>query len=356
MTINYRQLTNEFDALLTRSMRQGTLDPSELVDTYQKLELSPTEPADQARHLAAHLQSLPADLFTCQEVTLVHQLEGLPYAPLPANSSPFQAAWQETGEHLLVEMNFGKVSMVHFVAHLCALTEYYLHTLETFGAPGQFAHHEGLSHETMAQELQLPPDELSALIETSNQLLPRLLMGELTLPEFHVHASLSPDNLNDSIHQAALGLLQTLAESGFTKRPLYLWIGNDLPIHHLSPYSRDLGEQLQSWAQQNPEHLGPDIPRPDSSNPDILYALTQDFLNTDTALQEERHRANREAGIQHLTLLNQPCEVVDLSQLDHGATDPRLAPPPTPPTSPGVSSHPHRPEVTPRPRGRPQPP
>ena len=325
MTMDYRQLTNEFDALLTRAMRQGTLDPTELVDTYQKLQLSPPEPAEQIRRLASHLQSLPADLFACEEVTVVHQLEGLPYAPLPSRSSPFQSAWQETDEHLLVEMNFGKVSLVHFATHLCALAEYYLQTLETFGAPGQFAHREGLSHEAMAQELQLPTDELDALFEATHQLLPRLLVGELTFPELHIHASLNPENLNHAIHQAALGLLQTLAESGFTKRPLHLWIGNDLPVHHLSPYSRDLNEQLHSWAQQNPERLGPDIPHPASSDPDVLYAVALDFLNSDATLQQERHQANREAGIQHLTLLNQPCEVVDLSQLDHGATDARLS-------------------------------
>ena len=325
-TITY-QLTNEIDALVSRAMRQGFLDPTELLGAFSELNLLPNSGSERAEVLAEHLCSLPPQLFLATQVTLVHQLDLLPYPLEASNPSPYRCAWQERNEHLLIEMSFGHTSLLHFGTHLCFLSQYYLECLEVGGAPGQFAHREDLSTEEMAAELDLTPKRLIKLIGASEQGFLKLLTGELTLPDIHIHGGLSPENMASEFEKYGLSILRDIAELGLRKRRFFLWIGNELPTYFLSPYVRELAGELQKWRADNPPGLGSDLHQayPEKNEADLLYALALDFHNSDPTLREEFEETNRDVGIIHRQVGGNPYEIIDPRKLDYNSLDPRLA-------------------------------
>lgn len=326
MNTSFRELTNEFDTLVTRGMRQGFLDPTELLDVFEQFELIAPTKAEQIKALAFHLCNIPPQFFGSKEITLIHQLDALPYAPLPS-SGGFQAAWLEENEHLGLEMPFGKVSVLHLATHLSFLCHYYLQSLEATGSPGEFAG-EDISPEIVAETFELPAQEVHALFKATEGRLEKLLCGELLFPEIHVHASLTPTNLHNIIRQEATTLLKELSERGLGKRPLHLWFGNDLPTYFLSPFIRDMSDNLQQWAANNFDQLGPDLltNRSNLETPDFTLAVALDFLATNEELLSEMQQANGEVGISHRNMLGHPYEVIDCARLDYSAVDPRIRP------------------------------
>ena len=341
MTTTFRQLTNEFDTLVSRAMRQGYLDPTDFLDIFEQLDLLAASKADKIRALAFHLQNIPTEFFSCTETTLVYQLNSLPYEPL-SNGSAFRTSWLSENEHLALEMPFGKVSVLHFTTHLSFLSHYYLETLEESGSPGGIDS-TPVKIEKVADSLGLTAEELTNLYDGTSGLLERLLHGELSFPEIHIHASLNPATLQRTVSEHTSKLVQELAEAGLGNRDLHLWFGNDLPTYFLSPFIRDMENHFESWVEANLEHLGPDLQNQpyQAQDPDFTMGVALDFLGTDEHLLNEVQEANTKTGISHHQLLGQPYEIIDCSRLDYSALDPRIRPQNPTSESPVILRLPH---------------
>jgi len=144
-------------------------------------------------------------------------------------------------------------------------------------------------------------------------------------PQILIDAELSPRALGQLAERAAKRIAAYLAEMGLWDRPLHLWLGPEMVVDCLSPYTRELREVLVAWAAGHLAQVGSDLSDLSPQVPEhVLYAIARDFAHTDRELVEERLAAERTVGIRHYADGALAFDVVDLSRLDQGVIDARL--------------------------------
>jgi hypothetical protein len=156
-----------------------------------------------------------------------------------------------------------------------------------------------------------------------------LFVGKQVLPEVFIHPDLSFDTMLGTRRGCADRIVEKLAEMGFLRRPIHVWVGDRGIIDCLSPYTRDLRDTLITWATNTPQNLdentlahlqntGPQITE------DLLYAISNAFIGDDTRLVDERRAAERQVGIIHFQVDDLCFEAVDLGRIDPNHCDARL--------------------------------
>ncbi|RYE93451.1 MAG: hypothetical protein EOO78_27085, partial [Oxalobacteraceae bacterium] len=156
--------------------------------------------------------------------------------------------------------------------------------------------------------------------EASDGLLLKVLQHSWALPHTLVHHRFAPPRRRQASFAAGEDLVRLLAEAGLVDRPLHLFVGDSSFAECLSPYTRDLREQLLAWqatASSEPVDAEP--------SEDTLYELAASFVRSDPRLPAEKQVAERSVGIVRHHL-DAGCEltVVDSVRLDWRCCDARL--------------------------------
>lgn len=382
MATQFCAAARELEALVARAARLGRLDPAELLPTYVRLMPTahphlPNERCFDVQGVIDALAMLPVGLLDAPAVRVVARLEAFRYEPVPGGS--FVAGRLEDGT-LLIGAGRGIVPLINLAAPLCLLAYEASKARRLLGAAGLVRILGGKPpSETAADVVALddaslgsdpatldeteerpktgavdPPEQLerdrsadppakgqplaevafqlgineAALLELderSRGAVLALALNDHPLPEVLIHADLEPMAATRHTANAAQGLLETLAENGLAKRPIHLWVGNDVVTDCVSPYARELREVLLAWARQNAETLDPEIATLlDSPGEDLSYAVMHDFLRAGDGLLDERARADRTVGILRSAGLGLPFEIIDLGRVDPTLCDARL--------------------------------
>lgn len=152
-----------------------------------------------------------------------------------------------------------------------------------------------------------------------------MLAAHWEIPPVLIHADFDTVASSRSAIVRAERIAATLAEMGLLERELHLWVGGSTITDCVSPYTRELHDQLLAWAQTHPHDIGDDLDIAHSSaDEDALYALCIDFLASDPRLLDERTEAERTVGILRQQTDSLAFDIIDTARLDPNVIDARL--------------------------------